>query len=283
MNKKLIIFLSVIVAICGMFVFFSAVKASSSYSLETAAATSDYAWVSSSTESGLSFSTAFTLEGWIMLNGSTPGSNVTWGIIDKYGADVNRSYDFHLRNVSGTSRLRLIVDNAAGGEDILYVDWSPSTDTWYHVAVTWDGASKTAKFYVNGTQIGGDQVGSNVDTLRNGDADFLIGSYYDGIAYSSGNIFFDEVRVWSDVRTQTEIDDNKALQLCGNETNLEGYWKMENNGTDETSNGNDLSLANSAAYSAAQAATVTEGCGAGGSADSTPLLLEAISAIMNDE
>ena len=36
-----------------------------------------------------------------------------------------------------------------------------------------------------------------------------------------------DVRLWSDVRTQAEIQANKDIILSGNESNLKGYWKLD--------------------------------------------------------
>ena len=51
---------------------------------------------------------------------------------------------------------------------------------------------------------------------------------------------FDEVRIWNDVRTETEIQTNMNKTLTGNENGLVGYWNFDD-GTakDLTSNGND--------------------------------------------
>jgi len=50
----------------------------------------------------------------------------------------------------------------------------------------------------------------------------------------------DEVRVWNDIRSDAEVDDNKLTELVGNEAGLAGYWKLNNDYLDETSNNNDL-------------------------------------------
>ena len=56
-----------------------------------------------------------------------------------------------------------------------------------------------------------------------------------------GNL--DELRIWSDIRTQSEIQSYMTKSLNGSENNLLGYWNFnEGSGstlTDQTSNDND--------------------------------------------
>ena len=54
--------------------------------------------------------------------------------------------------------------------------------------------------------------------------------------------------MWSDARTEAEIKQNMFTTLDGTEANLEGYWKFNADGTDTTSNGNDLTNNNSATF-----------------------------------
>ena len=59
----------------------------------------------------------------------------------------------------------------------------------------------------------------------------------------------DDVRLWSVVRTGTEINNNKSIQLLGTETNLNAYWRLNNNLVDKTANGNTLTNNGSAVFS----------------------------------
>ena len=56
----------------------------------------------------------------------------------------------------------------------------------------------------------------------------------------------DDVRVWNDVRSVTEIADNMDRQLNGDEANLAGYWKFNSVSgstvTDDSPNSNDATL-----------------------------------------
>ncbi len=125
--------------------------------------------------------------------------------------------------------------DAAGGEDHifriagqLYVNSSNnlttqggsgstvlSTNTWYHIAYV--NNEEVVTVYLNGVSeiTGGNESG--MDRL-------LLGSY--GTPSTSYNMAgqMDEVRLWNDVRTVTEINDNKDIELTGNEANLVIYY-----------------------------------------------------------
>ena len=118
---------------------------------------------------------------------------------------------------------------------------------WYHVAVAYDLSAGTADFYVNGSQQGTQQSGGetviddNSSLLTIGRASETSGDYFDGK--------IDDVRIWNDIRTSTEISDNYKTELVGNEAGLVAYWKLNNSLLDETTNDNDLSNPNSASFS----------------------------------
>lgn len=118
---------------------------------------------------------------------------------------------------------------------------------WVHVAATLDLSGTTGSIYFNGiSQAFTAETSGNISAFTNS-GDINLGRY-PGANYYDGEI--SDVRVWSAVRTQTQIRDNMHQQLVGNESNLVGYWKLNGNFTDSTSNGNDLSAQNSAAATA---------------------------------
>jgi len=120
---------------------------------------------------------------------------------------------------------------------------------WQHYAISYDGSTQTLVVIKDGstvlpmTLVDGTGCTSIFD---NPTADLLIAGYADDYWV---NGLFNEVRIWSDVRTPAEIQANYTKQLLGTEANLEGYWRFNNNGLDLTVNGNDLTLINSPTYS----------------------------------
>ncbi|MFV0597952.1 Ig-like domain-containing protein [Shewanella sp.] len=111
---------------------------------------------------------------------------------------------------------------------------SLSAGTWYHIAVVFDNG--TWDFYVDG-------VAQGINVLDQG----AINVVPDYAGFSVTNLLFgmqnhpsvddfvgsiDDIRLWSSARTQTQIQNNRSMELVGNETGLLGYWKLnETSGT----------------------------------------------------
>jgi len=111
---------------------------------------------------------------------------------------------------------------------------SLSLDKWQHIALSYNSSISEIKMYVNGlametsiegpnNPVGSLQTNDTISLVLGNDRELSTG--YKGI--------IDELRVWGDVRTETEISDNLTNSLSGNEDNLLGYWKMdEGNGSE---------------------------------------------------
>ena len=95
---------------------------------------------------------------------------------------------------------------------------------WAHVAATIEG--KTIRLYINGQQVATKtttQVPDGSDRTDN-----VIGKAYYDQAFDG---FIDDLRIWSVARSQEQIENNKDIELTGNETDLIAYWKFnETNG-----------------------------------------------------
>lgn len=142
-------------------------------------------------------------------------------------------------------QLTLDATGQAGGARALKINHTFATGTWKYITVTYDMDTGTAIFYVNGLNVGVSTGGPLY--LTNGGAQFRIGSNQEGGFYHDGNL--DEVRVWSKVRTQEEIQADMNRVLTGSEEGLEGYWRMENNYQDLSPNGNHLTPFNNPTFS----------------------------------
>ena len=120
-----------------------------------------------------------------------------------------------------------------------------STGQWYHVAATYDQATRIARIYLNGKLLDeAKDAGSSEEnrirlaqrTTVNGQAGegycFLIGNSYNRDRPLQGKIA--EARVWRTARTQQEIWDNMyRIDSPESYEDLLGYWKC-NDGKGDT-------------------------------------------------
>lgn len=96
-----------------------------------------------------------------------------------------------------------------------------ATNTWYHVAATFDGTAM--RIYLNGVQ---DCI-LNVTGSAVANAPFSMGRAYEDARILNGSL--DEVRVWTRALTATEILANRC-QVATTATGLAGLWRL-NEGT----------------------------------------------------
>ncbi len=98
-------------------------------------------------------------------------------------------------------------------------------DVWVHIAMTMDPLGEVT-FYKNG-KVHADLSGTT-STLPNKvtrTSNFIGRSNWDADNYLNGSM--DEVRIWSTVRTQSEIEDTMDAQLTGSEAGLMHLWGFD--------------------------------------------------------
>jgi len=179
----------------------------------------------------------FTLEAWFR---TADPSNQT--ILVK-GATSNTIPGYWLWYNQSERRLRLsISDGASRINARSNSNLNITNNTWHHVAVSVN-RDGNATFYLNGNTVGTQSVSSLNGKSLSGSSAFQIS--HSNTQYSfSGDI--DEVRVWDDIRSQSEIRNNKDRTVSGSSSNLIGYWRFDDSsGTsanDETANNNDLNI-----------------------------------------
>lgn len=98
---------------------------------------------------------------------------------------------------------------------------SISLNTWYHVAAVVEGGVD-AKLYIDGIE---KAQSSRTDTSNDRSDVFSIGVRGTNINPIHGEIA--ELRLWNNLRSQSDIQNNKDSRLIGNETGLIGYWKLD--------------------------------------------------------
>jgi hypothetical protein len=218
---------------------------SNTHSIDLEASSNQHLSISDATQTGLDITGDLTVECWIKLE-SQPGVGADYIMVNKWGGGGQRGYSLRYYNRSGVPELQFYVSsNGSAVDGHIYIT-TLNSDTWYHVAVAFDASAAEAEFYLDGVSKATSTL--TATAIHNSNSAFFLGAYYTGTYTVDG--LMDDVRIWDDVRTGVEISSNKDAQLIGSEANLQGYWRLNNDATDLTSNSNDLTASNSPVYSA---------------------------------
>jgi len=218
-------------------------------SLDLELSSSQYASIADASQTGLDITGDLTIESWIKLE-SLPGSGADYPIASKWDANGSAlSYLFTYQNNSGTYRFVTQLSNSAGTVATAVYNQTLDAGTWYHVAMVVDLATDSVEYFVDGSSIGSGALSAAIADIKNSTAKFAIGARFNNAPAALYDGLIDDVRVWSDKRTPTEIANNRSVELIGNEDNLAGYWKLNDDYLDATANNNDLTAAGSPTFS----------------------------------
>ncbi|NML71387.1 T9SS type A sorting domain-containing protein [Chryseobacterium sp. RP-3-3] len=192
-----------------------------------------------STESGtagnLTLSgSALSLEGWIKPSSFKSASPYISSVMGTEVSDSNSAFlrlgDANLAN----NKLQFVVSINNVQQKLASVT-ALNTNTWYHVAATYDGANM--KLYINGVL---DASRAQTGNVASSGA-FNVGYLYNTSRNFNGRV--DEVRVWKRALSQTEIS-QKMCNVTLPATSLAAYWKFnEGSGSSvQDSSGNGVTL-----------------------------------------
>jgi len=154
----------------------------------------------------LSITTSYSTSFWIKYE-TTPGSGRYSYIAKADGGNGQTSYEVWTNWSTGKLMLFQSDDGSGGTNTEDGVTWSPSTATWYHVVTTYNTATTTAKFYINGSQQGSDVTSFDQASIYDGNKDFNLGCTFVTEA-ARGNFtdgIMDQVGLWGKVLTSSEI------------------------------------------------------------------------------
>jgi hypothetical protein len=135
----------------------------------------------------------FTMDLWVRF-ATLPAESEWWAMLGRLTSTPSETVHFGMTNSSGTRKMFI---HATGDSDTIgpfYWNWTPSTSTWYHVALIrgWGGNANDFMITVNGTALGS----AETDT---GTMPAMIGGFYVGSRTDSPSTtfdgWFDEVRV----------------------------------------------------------------------------------------
>jgi YD repeat-containing protein len=200
---------------------------------------SQYLLISEAEQTGLDLISDFTIEAWVNFN-SLPGDGTVKYIVNKNGGMPRKAYLLGVSNNSGTIRIGMnLSENGVTniGEDT-YQEWAGAeTGAWHHIACVYT-AGVSVECFVDSESL--TPYTENIpNSINNTMIPFAVGASSGGIGAIDANI--DDMRVWNIARTQTQIADNYEAELSGDEENLMGYWRFNNDLQDLSPNGNHLS------------------------------------------
>jgi hypothetical protein len=162
------------------------------------------------------FDPTMTLEVWINYESGSASDAI---IVDKTdGAASTNGYELRLKDAGDSAQVTLDLPNTfSEPTSNAYIQ----AGTWNHVAVAYDGNDLT--FYINGQedkqiQPGGSVGGSGLPLVVGANTSSANSQFF------SGRI--DELRLWEDARTQSEIQAHYQQELIGNEQGLKAYWRF---------------------------------------------------------
>lgn len=177
---------------------------------------SDY--IEATTHAGAETGTgSFTWETWI----NTTASGTPQEILN-LGAQSQDNMGFLRVEADGTVEFTNFGGNP-NGSDISSLSLKEVNDgQWHHVAVTYDAAMDEATIFINGQA---DGIPVTFPDLNITSGALRVGANPANSNYFDGKI--DDVRIWDDVRTQSEIQNSMHGTLSGSEANLQVYYDFD--------------------------------------------------------
>ena len=177
---------------------------------------------------------ARTVEAWVK---ST--SVADQAILDMGHAAGGALHEYYFHILAGQLRLSL------SGANVIWDIPGINDGNWHHLAVSYIGGTDNTSgmtAYMDGIVL---SQSSSITAVPDTTGDAVrIGASLDnpaGTDLFNGNI--EEVRVWNTARTGVQINSTMNTELSGLESGLVGYWNLDKNFDDETTNGNDLTSA----------------------------------------
>jgi len=134
---------------------------------------------------------------------------------------------------------------------------------WHYVSMTVDRTADIMTVYIDGTARSPVSISSLTGSMANSVA-FRIGSTGSGSSRFVGEI--DEVRVWDEERTSSDVTDNRLAEIADptSEANLVGYWKCNEDPSlsvaqDSSSSNNDGTLSGNASFAIGNPQVIPDG------------------------
>jgi alpha-tubulin suppressor-like RCC1 family protein len=186
------------------------------------------------------FNGDFTVEGWVYARSFNSWSR----FIDfANGQNLDNVYLAFSAGTSGQPAMGVFINS---GNPVIEATQPIPTNQWVHLAATVRGTTGT--IYTNGmvAVTGTVNAAPNVTRTNN----YIGRSAYPQDGYA--NAIFDDIRIWNVARTQAQIQAFMHHNLTGTETNLIGYWRLDENlatnAADSTTNSHPLQILGGATW-----------------------------------
>ena len=185
---------------------------------------------------------AITVEAWVKTTDTDQNLIASW--------DRSEYWRLAVGNDIGGSQERVFwaTCDSAGNVDDMIGTVNVADGEWHHICVTYDSSSSRKYIYVDG-ELDDEKTAHSSRSLGSGDTRYgFIGTgseadEFNGDRAPTGcNASIADVRIWSTVRSQSEIQDNMHTYLAGDESDLVANWKLNGTATDATGNGYDGTL-----------------------------------------
>ena len=191
---------------------------------------------------GLSQLASHTFECWIKIP-SQPGTNVQWGIWTLFWAQAGLRIWY--QDTAGTKGFMVMRHGWFVQQNNFVHNVTLTPGQWYHIAYSYNGNATI--LYIDGVQVASGNLGNNTgstlsvtSTLGSSAGNSTPGELF------NGNISL--ARLWSTVRTQSEISANMCNVFGGATTGLVAEWSLDNVVTSAPSNTYPWTENNSPAY-----------------------------------
>lgn len=200
-----------------------------------------YLYIDSGNQRGLSLTGDFTIEAWICL-ASLPSESNLFTILMKHDRVASTGgYEFYLNKEN-----KLVVEY--GDDDSKnttavcdYIFTEKNINVWKHIAVVVETQTTNITFYVDGQKQKTILQSDEAKSIQANQFPILVGATQQNeamVSFFDGSL--DEMRVWSQVKSEVEIQKNLKVELKGDEDGLQVYWKFDNSFDDMTANKNTL-------------------------------------------
>ena len=183
----------------------------------------------------------FTIASYINLR-SLPSENNYFSIVEKWNETGNqRSWRFGIYKYNERYYLSQEISFTGAASQLQRIqEITPLLKEWMHVAITFDQLNDAVKFYINGSQVGSTQPASMGSNLFISTAGVGIGGQADN-DLNSFNGYLSDIRIWNRILSGANIASLYADPVSfSNGASLVAHWKLNNDGTDESANNNDL-------------------------------------------